>query len=79
MIITYNQKHLITETIESVLSQDYDNLEIVVADDASTDGTQEVILDFQRKYPDAVLPVLNKKTWVLQAIRTRRSLHALGI
>lgn len=61
MIITYNQRHLIAETIESVLSQDYENLEIVVADDASTDGTQEVILDFQRKYPDTVVPVLNEK------------------
>ncbi|MFJ7796607.1 glycosyltransferase family 2 protein [Pseudomonas sp. NPDC096950] len=61
MIITYNQSHLIAETIESVLVQDYKNLEIVVADDASTDGTREVILDFQRRYPDIVIPVLNEK------------------
>lgn len=61
MIITYNQSHLIAETIESVLSQDYSNLEIVVADDASTDGTRDVILDFQRRYPGIVVPVLNEK------------------
>ncbi|KAA0987721.1 glycosyltransferase [Pseudomonas sp. ANT_J12] len=61
MIITYNQSHLIAETIESVLLQDYKNLEIVVADDASTDGTREVILDFQRRYPDVVIPILNEK------------------
>lgn len=61
MIITYNQSHLIAETIESVLLQDYKNLEIVVADDASTDGSQEVILDFQRRYPNIVIPVLNQK------------------
>jgi glycosyltransferase involved in cell wall biosynthesis len=60
MIITYNQRHLIAETLESVLSQDYSNLEIVVADDASTDGTRDVILDFQRRYPDIVVPVLNQ-------------------
>ncbi|WP_338497915.1 glycosyltransferase family 2 protein [Pseudomonas sp. WP18] len=61
MIITYNQQHLIAETIESVLTQDYDNFEIVVADDASTDGTREVILDFYNKYPDVIVPVLNEK------------------
>ena len=61
MIITYNQCHLIAETIESVLSQDYKNLEVVVADDASTDGTRDVILDFQRRYPDTVIPVLNER------------------
>ncbi|WP_164486202.1 glycosyltransferase [Pseudomonas chlororaphis] len=61
MIITYNQCHLIAETIESVLLQDYKNIEIVVADDASTDGTRDVILDFQRRYPQVIVPVLNQK------------------
>lgn len=60
MIVTYNQEHLISETLESVLSQDYENLEIVVADDCSTDRNQEVILDYQNRYPDVVVPVLNK-------------------
>ena len=60
MIVTYNQEHLISETLESVLSQDYENLEIVVADDYSTDGNQEIILDYQNRYPNVVVPVLNK-------------------
>lgn len=60
MIITYNQEHLIAETLESVLSQDYGNLEIIVADDCSTDRNQEIILDYQNRYPGVVVPVLNK-------------------
>lgn len=59
MIVTYNQIDLIGETIESVVSQGYPNLEVVVADDASTDGTQAVIAEYQRKYPDCVKPVFN--------------------
>ncbi|CAG8871249.1 hypothetical protein PS627_04368 [Pseudomonas fluorescens] len=59
MIITYNQEHLIGETIDSVISQNYQNLEVVVADDASTDGTQAVIKAYQEKYPELVKPVLN--------------------
>lgn len=42
MIPTYNQEEYIAEAIESALSQDYQNLEVVVTDDCSTDGTGEV-------------------------------------
>lgn len=60
MVVTYNQEHLISETLDSVLNQGYENLEIVVADDCSTDGNPVVILDYQRRYPNTVVPVLNK-------------------
>lgn len=42
MIPTYNQEEYIAEAIESALSQDYQNLEVVVTDDCSTDGTGDV-------------------------------------
>lgn len=61
MIITYNQAHFIRETLDSVLSQDYDNLEIVVADDASTDGTQNILKEYAAKYPDKFVLVLNER------------------
>ncbi len=47
-MITYNQKILLQECIESILSQDYPSIEIVVADDGSTDGTHELL----KKYSD---------------------------
>ena len=50
-IITYNQKEFLSECIESVLDQDYPNFEIIVADDASTDGTQDMLLEYDKKYP----------------------------
>lgn len=61
LIITYNQEGFIRETLDSVLSQNYPNLQIVVADDASTDSTHSILLEYQKKYPDIVSPVLNKK------------------
>ena len=61
MIVTYNQEHLIGETIDSVLEQDYPNLEIVVSDDASTDKTQEIIRQYYNKHPDVIVPVFNDK------------------
>jgi len=39
----YNRASLIAETIESILAQDYPNLEYIVLDDGSTDATLEVI------------------------------------
>jgi glycosyltransferase involved in cell wall biosynthesis len=43
VIPTYNRSSLIVKSNESVFSQDYPNLEVIVVDDGSTDGTQQVI------------------------------------
>lgn len=42
MIPTYNQEAYISQAIESALMQDYDNIEIIIADDCSTDRTEEI-------------------------------------
>jgi glycosyltransferase involved in cell wall biosynthesis len=43
MIPTYNQDKYIVRAIESALSQDYPNFEIVISDDKSPDGTKEIV------------------------------------
>lgn len=43
MIPTYNQKSFIAKAIESALMQNYENLEVVVSDDCSADGTSSVV------------------------------------
>lgn len=52
--ITYNQEKFVRETIESVVSQDYPNIEYIISDDGSTDFTQEIIREYQEKYPDLI-------------------------
>lgn len=46
VIPSYNQGHFIGQTIESILTQDYPNVEIVVQDGGSTDSTKEVLKSF---------------------------------
>jgi glycosyltransferase involved in cell wall biosynthesis len=45
LIPTYNREKLIAETIQSALGQDYDNLEVIVVDNASTDETWQRVQD----------------------------------
>ena len=43
LIPTYNGAEVIGDTIRSILSQSFQDFEIIVQDDASTDNTVEVI------------------------------------
>lgn len=49
---SYNTGHLIHRLLDSVLMQDYHNLEMIVIDDGSTDNCREVVLGYQRKFAD---------------------------
>lgn len=47
--VTYNCKNDIEETIQSVLNQDYENLEYIVIDGSSKDGTIDVIEKYHNR------------------------------
>lgn len=46
-IPNYNYAHYLKETIDSVLSQDFENFEIIITDNCSTDGSWELIQYFK--------------------------------
>lgn len=43
VIPTYNRIHTLPASVDSVLNQTYENLELIIMDDGSTDGTQEYV------------------------------------
>src|SRR3712207_4319911 len=45
-IVTYNKGRFIRRCLESVLDQKYPNLEIIVIDNSSTDGTADILEQF---------------------------------
>jgi glycosyltransferase involved in cell wall biosynthesis len=47
LIPTYNRRQYVVDAVRSVLAQDYDNLEIVVVDDGSTDGTESALAPYR--------------------------------
>ncbi len=49
IIPTYNRSILLRETLNSVLNQTYQNFEILIIDDGSTDNTEEMIKSFHEK------------------------------
>jgi glycosyltransferase involved in cell wall biosynthesis len=57
----HNEEAYLAEAIESVLAQDYSNLELVVSDDGSTDGTVEIADGFARQAPEKVVVVRGER------------------
>jgi glycosyltransferase involved in cell wall biosynthesis len=55
LMITYNHAPFIRQALDSVFAQTTDfSYEVVIGDDASTDGTGVILTEYAEKYPDRV-------------------------
>ncbi len=78
IIITYNHLDYITEAIESAIAQDYNNKEIIVADDGSDDGTQVIVREYANRYPGLIIQSLSKNNTGIAENFNRGLSHATG-
>ena len=67
--ITYNQRACIRDALEGFLSQRTSfSYEILIHDDASTDGTADVIRESAERYPDLIFPILQTQNQYSQGL-----------
>ena len=69
IITSYNQKLYLKEAVESVLGQTVRPFEIIIVDDHSQDGSQDVIDEYVQKYPAVIRPLYHEKNQGVSAAR----------
>ncbi|TDP00883.1 glycosyltransferase [Flavobacterium sp. 245] len=68
--ISYNQAPYIRQCLDSFLMQKTSfAFEIIIHDDASTDGTKEIIEEYVAKYPDIIFPMYQKENQYSKGVR----------
>lgn len=77
IIPTYNRAHLISETLESIQAQTYQDWECLVVDDFSTDDTKELIKQFSLK-DNRIKYLNNERNKGAQGARNTGILYAKG-
>ena len=61
LLATYNGAQYLREQLESIVNQDYDCWVVRACDDASTDGTYDILKEYQEKYPDKFILTKNER------------------
>ena len=74
IITTYNRGNLVCATVDSVLAQQYPNLEVIVVDDHSADDTEEVLA----AYGDRIISVRHEGNCGVQIASMTGYAHSSG-
>ena len=74
---TYNGARYIRNAIDSALSQDYENFELIIINDASTDDTTGIVEEYS-KQDWRIIPLRNEKNLKLVSTLNRGIKHANG-
>lgn len=59
LLATYNGEKFVKEQIESILNQTYENFNLIISDDASTDNTLNILKEYEKK--DTRIKVFKKE------------------
>jgi len=73
---TYNHVNFIAKCLEGFLNQRTDfDFEVLVHDDASTDGTTEIIREYEKKFPKLIKPIYQTFNQFSQGVRRVMFIH----
>ncbi|WP_392562637.1 glycosyltransferase family 2 protein [Orbus sturtevantii] len=76
IIPVYNAEKYLAATLTSVFNQTYSNMEIIAVNDGSTDQTQKILFDMQKKEPR--LHIISQLNQGISAARNTGINHATG-
>jgi len=54
ILSTYNGESYISEQLDSILNQTFQNFKLYIRDDGSIDGTVSIIEDYQKRFPERI-------------------------
>jgi glycosyltransferase involved in cell wall biosynthesis len=61
-MVTYNNAPYIAQAIEGVLRQKVDfPFELIIGEDSSSDGTRQIVFEYQRRHPDIIRVITSNK------------------
>lgn len=67
---TYNHEKYIRDALEGFVNQKTDfPFEVLINDDASTDGTADIIREYEKKYPEIIKPIYQTENQYSKGIR----------
>lgn len=67
---TYNHVQFIRQCLDGFVMQKTNlPFEVLIHDDASTDGTQDIIREYEAKYPDIIKPIYQKENQYSKGVR----------
>ncbi len=78
IIPTFNRGHLLQQTINSVLKQNYPRYELLVVDDGSTDNTKEVVEHIIKTNPEIKITYIYQTNSERAAARNKGLLNSRG-
>lgn len=78
IITTYNRKDQLSLTLDSILKQTYKNIEIIIIDDYSTDGTKDLIESKLLKLDNRIKYIRCEKNSGLATARNKGILNSNG-
>lgn len=73
IVPVYNVEKYVERCLKSILNQTYKDIEMICVNDCSTDNSEKILRDYEKKYPDIITVINNEKNLGLG--RTRE--HAL--
>lgn len=68
IICTYNAKKRLSKTLDSILAQTNQDFEVIIVDGASTDGTIEIIKEYETKFKEKINWISEKDSGIYNAM-----------